>query len=315
MGYVFILITLLAGCVKGFCGKKAGGLVEKFSDSLLINIVRMSLCIVIGGILFFINIPPEEYLPEAKVLLITVISGISTAVFVTSWLLSVRKGAYMLVEISIMMGIVFVVIAGSIAFKEPISVLQIIGIVLLFAGVTFMNLYQNKSKGKLSVSAAAALLICGISSGITDFTQKVFVKTVGSDSVYTFQFYTYLFAGLTLTLLFIFFRIYEKKHIPEQQASQAGTDLQETPKNGSFLKTHKKVFVYIPIMSVCLYINSYFKTLAAGLLPSAVLYPLLQGLSLIASTIMAAVFFKEKPTKAAIAGIAAAFVAMLLIKS
>ena len=66
-------------------------------------------------------------------------------------------------------------------------------------------------------------------------------------------------------------------------------------------------------MSVCLFANSYFKTLAAGILPSAKLYPLNQGASLILSSFMSMIFFKEKMTGKCIIGIILSFIALLVI--
>ena len=66
-------------------------------------------------------------------------------------------------------------------------------------------------------------------------------------------------------------------------------------------------------MAVCLFLNSYFKTLAAARLDSAVLYPLNQGLALMLSMIMAAVFFKEKITPRCVIGLCLAFGGLLII--
>lgn len=66
-------------------------------------------------------------------------------------------------------------------------------------------------------------------------------------------------------------------------------------------------------MSVCLFLNSYFKTLASGHLGAVLLYPLNQGCALILSAVMAAVLFKEKLTAKAVIGILTAFVGLLII--
>ncbi len=66
-------------------------------------------------------------------------------------------------------------------------------------------------------------------------------------------------------------------------------------------------------MALCLFANSFFKTLAAQHLSSVLLYPLLQGSALILSTIMSAVFFKEKLTAKCIVGIVIAFIGLIII--
>ncbi|MBR6564521.1 MAG: hypothetical protein IKK71_03690 [Clostridia bacterium] len=74
-----------------------------------------------------------------------------------------------------------------------------------------------------------------------------------------------------------------------------------------------RAFPYILVMAVCLFLNSYYKTLAAFCLPSVILYPLNQALALILSTVMSAVLFHEKITLKAVIGIFTAFVGLLLI--
>ena len=78
-------------------------------------------------------------------------------------------------------------------------------------------------------------------------------------------------------------------------------------------QTVKKIALYIAIMALCLFGNSYFKTLAAAKLDSAQLYPLNQGAALILSMGMSAIFFKEKVTPKAILGIVLAFLGLLVM--
>ena len=66
-------------------------------------------------------------------------------------------------------------------------------------------------------------------------------------------------------------------------------------------------------MSVCLFMNSFFKTKAATYLTSAQLYPLNQGCGLMLSSVMAALFFKEKLTAKCVIGLITAFAGLLII--
>ena len=70
---------------------------------------------------------------------------------------------------------------------------------------------------------------------------------------------------------------------------------------------------YILVMAICLFANSFFKTLAAGHLSAVLLYPLNQGVSLILASLMSWVFFREKLSLKAILGILTAFVGLLLV--
>ena len=66
-------------------------------------------------------------------------------------------------------------------------------------------------------------------------------------------------------------------------------------------------------MAICLFANSYFKTLAGALMNPALLYPVCQGGALILSLIMCRIFFKEKITAKCLTGIALAGAAMICL--
>lgn len=48
MGYLFLSISLLAGATKGYCGKKMGDFADTVQSAVLLNVLRMSLCVVFG---------------------------------------------------------------------------------------------------------------------------------------------------------------------------------------------------------------------------------------------------------------------------
>lgn len=302
MGYLFLSISLLSGAVKGYCGKRTSGYVTRFSDALLVNLIRMTLCIIIGFAVLLFGGGVAQLSVGGTTLLITALSGITTAVFVTSWLLSVRKGAYMLVNVFLMIG-VFITILCSYSLGERVSLRQGLGLVLLLIAVFLMCSYQKATKGKLTWLALVLLIVCGVSNGLTDFSQKLFVRNAESSSIAVFQFYTYAFAALTLLIIYLSAVSSEKRKARVQTSVET-----QAP-----AKMPLAMVGFVIIMAIFLYLNSYFKTQSAEYLTASQLYPLYQGGDLILSTAMAALLFKEKPTVTSIVGIAIAFAALLLI--
>lgn len=292
MGYLFLSIALFAGATKGFCGKKISGYTENVRDSVLANIIRMVLCIVIGltMILFEGNITQLASSPE--ILLFSALSGISTAVFVVTWLISVKKSAYMMLDVFLMLGVLVPLIAGEIIFNEQIKLTQWVGLAVLFVAVIIMCSYNNTVKSKLTLPALLLLLVCGISNGVTDLSQKLFVKRLPDVPASVFNFYTYIFAVIALSVTFFL--------------------MKKTGKSES-KSAPPQMYGYILVMAVCLFANSYFKTLAAEHLDAVLLYPLNQGVALILSTVMSATLFHEKITAKAVVGIIIAFIGLLII--
>ncbi len=293
MGYLLLSVALFAGATKGFCGKKISGYATNTVSSVLLNLIRMLLCVVFGLLLIFIMSNTSSFTLEPKVIAISAVSGIGTSVFVVSWLLAVRKSAYMMLDVFLMLGTLVPMLVTHFAYSEPIGIRQWLGFGILIIAALIMCSYSSSIKSAISPYSLLLLVICGIANGATDASQKIFVISFPDLPISIFNLYTYVFASITLSVLFVFFR--QKENLSFE-------------KNGS-----RRAFVYILIMAFALSANSYFKTMAAQYLESARLYPINQAASLIISTLMATFFFKEKLTLRAVIGIALSFAALMLM--
>ena len=154
--------------------------------------------------------------------------------------------------------------------------------------------YSNTSIGKITFKSVMILLLTGIANGLCGFSQKLFVYNNSEVSNAAFNFYTYVFAAVTIVMCFV---LIKENHQEE----------------GHSKKLIKSTIVYIGIMAIFLFANSYFMTLAAKKLESALMYPLNQGAALILSTLMAVVFFREKLNAKCILGMGLTFAALLVI--
>lgn len=292
MGYLFLLTALVAGATKGYCGKKTSGYVNEYKDAMLANSIRMILCTLIGLGMVLVSSGVGALRINRTVFLISLLSGAANSAFVVFWLISVKRGAYMMLDVFCMLGILIPLIGCALCFGEEIRINHIIGIVILLAAVCIMCSYNNSIKSKMTVSSFILLLVCGAANGFSDFSQKLFVKLSDNTSIAVFNLYTYLVSAV---ILIIFFLVFSGR--AENKAPSA----------------IKPIFGYILIMSACLFLYSYFKTLAAQHLSSAQLYPLAQSGSLILSTVMSAVLFHERLNIKCIVGISMSFAALIVI--
>lgn len=288
-------MALLAGSTKGYCGKKTSGFVREYKDAMFTNFVRMVLCILISFLLLALSGRLSLLAVDLNVVLITLLSGVTTSVFVVAWLLAVRRGAYMMLDVFLMLGVFVPLLLSEFLFDEKIRLNQWAGLSVLLVAVVIMCSYNNQIKEKMSLKSLGLLVLCGIANGLTDFSQKLYVKTAAASSAAVFNFYTYIFSALVLLVFYLGAKVTDKT------GSSSETDVL------------RRVGGYVAVMSVCLFLNSYFKTMAAGILPSAILYPLSQGASLILSSFMSMLFFKEKLTAKCITGIALSFAGLLII--
>lgn len=292
MGYLFLSVALFAGAVKGYCGKKTGSLTENVQGAVLLNVIRMVLCILFGTLMIVLYNDTALLTLDPKVIMITALSGICTSAFVVSWLVSVKNSAYMMLDIFLMLGSLVPMISGSVFFDEAVRMRQWIGFIVLVVAVIIMCSYNNSVKIKLTAKGISILFLCGAANGLADFSQKMYVKVYPEMPVSIFNLYTYIFAALTLIITYFVLT----------QKEKAGFD-----------KNSRAQYAYILIMSIALFVNSYFKTKSAVYLDSAQLYPLSQGLSLVLSAFMSSVFFKERLTVKCSVGIAVAFAGLLIM--
>jgi len=291
MGYLFLIIALLAGTTKGFCSKSVSNTVKSAKGTFYISLIRMLLCSVIG---FFIVMAEglSALKIDASILIITMVSGLSTALFIVTWFFCVRKGAYLMLDVFTMLGVGVTIVLCRIFFDEPVTLTQCVGFILLMLASLIMCSYSANIKGSFTLGNLFLLIICGIFSGMADFSQKWFVYENTTASAGVFNFYTYVFSAI---VLIVFFCLINKRGETENEGK-------------SF-----SVFLKVCLMALCLFLNSYFKTLAAKTITSAVMYPLTFGASILLSALMASIFFKEKITFKCFTGMVITFIALIIM--
>ncbi|MBQ8426755.1 MAG: EamA family transporter [Clostridia bacterium] len=310
MGYFYLGVALITSKMKAFCSKKISGLTSNTENYFFISAVRMLFCVLFGFI-FALAITGNinSFGIDGITLIISLISGISSATFVITWLLAIRTSAFAMLDVFLTLGIIVPLLLCSIFFGEKIVWLKWIGIILLIIAVYIMCLYSSSIKGKITFKGMVFLLICGFANGLSHFTEKWFSYQMqhhlssGESVIDTagFNVYTYLFATLILITCYILARTFKTKK--EKSSYTASMD-------NAVLRRALNLVV---IMAICLFLHSYFCTLAANRLPSSELYPLQQGLSLILSVAMSRILFKEKITAKCIVGVILTFIALLII--
>ena len=295
MGYLFLAFANLAGTVKGYCGKKVSDTVKTTQDAMLANFLRMILCSVIGLGVVVLAGGFGGFRISGEGIFISFISGLSSAIFVISWLFAVHHGAYMLVDVFLTVGLIVPISLCSIFFGEKIEWNHVLGFSILILAVWVMCSYSSSVKSKMKIKSLLILLLCGISQGLSSFSQKWFVYSYDGASIPAFNFYTYVFAAIILLISFVALNKIRK----EKKDSE------------NFLT--KPIATLITVMAIMLFLSSYLMTLAATKLDAVLLYPLSTGLSLVLSCAMCSVCFKEKLNTKCICGIILSFISIVFI--
>ncbi|MBQ7879820.1 MAG: EamA family transporter [Clostridia bacterium] len=294
IGYLYLSGALAAGLAKGFCGKKISGAMHSFKDCVFINAARMLFCVAIGFLFVLFEWNFSSLRLDWKSLGVYLLSAAGMTAFCVCWMYAYKQDAYVFLNIFTMLGSVITCFLSFLVYKESIAWNEWLGMAILLCAVVIMSKYNKEMKGKITPLGLAILTIGCLGSAVTDFSQKAYMRSVG-ESAAAFNFYTYLIGFLILAVL--------------QLATNA-------KKDGVVLSTAVKdkrhILAYF-FMSLFLFLNTALKTLAAGVLGSAQIYPVLQGANLILSGLMAHFLFKERASVKSIVAMALAFCGLLIM--
>ncbi len=301
-GYIFLFLTVLIGVSKGYCGKKTSEYVNGVTDGLILQSIRLILCIIIGLCLFAFS-PVASHL-DTTILLISLLNGIANAAFLLSWIFAVKNGAYLFVDICLTAGgILLPCICGALFFDGKITLLQYIGITIMLFAVLVMNSYNSTvTKNKISFRNILLLLCVAISNGVMGVTEKWFAHHIKESSINcdlsVFSLFTFAFAAIVLLLALLLV------------CGKDNTNIKDCIKAFPF----KEIWIYLIFVAAFLFFNTYLTTLTNTYINNTVLiYPLKFGSNLILSAVMASVIFKEKTNIRSIFGMVLITISILLI--
>ena len=127
VGYLFVGLALLSGGIKAFCGKKISGKTPTIKNAILTNFIRMLFCIVFG-FLFVVAVDGVSALKMDTMAILLALGGsLATCVFLVSWLLAMRKNAYMTVEAFVLASMLVPVLLKLALYGEKVGLFQWIG--------------------------------------------------------------------------------------------------------------------------------------------------------------------------------------------
>ena len=296
LGYLFLLISVLAGSTKGYFGKRISGKTEGMAASVWVNILRMIFCILISIFVSGASLLQNGGKLDSALIITGIFSGVTQAAFLISWLYCVRGGGYMLVTVFTMLGIVVTLILSTLFLpNETISLTQWAAVALLILAVFVMYSYNTGMQGKLSFGTKIALVVCGLSHGLSSFAQKVFQVYSAGDTG-TFTLIGYVVTLIALLCLLLLPSVRSEKQKPAQLI--------------------KGIFFPVLMMAIALFLCNYFAVEAAapGRLSAVQLYPAREGLNMLLGVLMSHFLFREKANLRCIIGCFLAFIATLLLQ-
>ncbi len=288
--WIFLIASVFSNAVKGFSTKRISGEFSTLSDNISVNIYRNAFCAGLGFL--YLNLFGGNLKLQLEALIICAVAGASMAAFLMAYLYSVRSGAYMMVSAFTSASFIVPFIGALIFLDEKLSFKKLAAVGIMCVAMYLLCLYNNKIKVKLNFKSLAVLVGVTVFYGISQFTQKLYVLKTDGENTTAYTFYMFLFAVVTLLIMKLF-------------------TLKSKEKSTGCLKK-PRVIIYASSAALALYLVTYFQTVAAKGISATVMYPVVNGLTLVAGTLMSVFFFGEKLKKESIAGIVLVFIAMIL---
>jgi drug/metabolite transporter (DMT)-like permease len=296
MGYLFLMLSIFSGAVNGYCGKKTSGKMNTFRDATLVNTLRMVFAMVVGLAIIAIGGNIDRIMPTPTLIAITAFTGAMLGLYATLWLVVVKTGAYMMMDVFQTAAVLIPIVLSFFFFGDEIYINQWIGFAILLVAAIVMCSYNNSIKQKITVKSLIVLLIASVTCGLQSFGTRMLKHWASDVPTAVYNFYVYIFAALTLLVCFLFISPAKGEKEPQEKFRVSS------------------ILGYLIVMSVSLFANSFFGASAtrAGLSPMQQ-YPLNYGGSLIIASLMASLLFREKLTVKCIAGMVLTFIGLIVI--
>ena len=299
--YGALLLSQLGTSAKQYAMKHCGIQTPGTFNSVCINLARSVVCLVVSAVIWLLTDGTTSTLSGH---IMMIIAGIGTALTLLTWILSSRLISLTLLESVGMIGslIIPLVLAPFLYEGDTVSPFQWIGCVLIFVSLflfTGKDTSRKKESGVLWKILILSIYLAG--TAVSMVLKKYYTYHITANNLGSIEYFTFIgfvAAFLFFIVLFFVFHAKEKKQLPDGQKTV------ERP--------YQKVWKYILIAAVALYVFELFASYAAQL-PSAIYYPLSRGLCVICTFLLDVLAFKDKVTLKKIIGLIVVLVAIVFI--
>lgn len=193
---------------------------------------------------------------------------------------------------------VITAISGYLIFSDPApSVWKYIGIAFMFASMAMSVNYKNQSGGKPNVKWFVLSVASMLLSASVGLLQKWHQSTSAKDELMGFLMIAFAFSTVLSFVIYFIYRNKEKK---------SGADAES---KGGLLP----IIIALCLMGLMTAIMNIINLYLSGKIESAVFFPIVNGVPLIASVVFSFVIFKEKLSKNQIIGLIAGLAGIALL--
>ena len=278
---IIILLCALATAkvtLQSRFGKKG---LKTDSDNVLFN----AMVFLTAALLFCADIPKASF----NTWLFALTFAILTVVFQLSYTKALSVGNVSLTVMAVNLSMLFPVLVSIIFYNESLTPMRIVGIVLTV--LSFTLTVDLKTKERLSRSWLAFTAMAALANGGIGITQKIFGASEFCAEKKSFVACSYAIAFLIAFTLYLFVRSRDK---------EAGS-------------ARARAYIFAVAVGVVLAVFQWLNTYAISIMDGSFLFPVYSGGSIILSTLVGILFFKDKLTKTQKISITLGIIAVIIM--
>ena len=290
--YSYFLIILLLRLPQNIFNKRSSGIVRGAPAYFAYGAYRYLLS---GGMALVLLLFAGGFSGVSlNALAISAIGAIALGSNLFFGLEALKSGAMVLSSMAGSAGLLLPCVFGIFMFDEPMSLMQLFGILLLIFSGWLLIGYSKKLKGSFTPRTMLLLIGSMLSNGFTMVAQKMFSKYLPDVSVSVFSFLAFGLVGVGMCVGLV----------PQLTKKEKREEIRELP---------KALWFYGAGLSTILLIINQLATIAAKVIPSAIMFPINDGGATIITALTGAVVFKEKLTARSVAGLALGIASLIVI--
>lgn len=297
MEWLLLVLSILLGAGKSVLSKSVnlngGGL----KQTMKANTILFSFAFCFAGVFVVFSVK-EWNLPWLLVIAYAVCVLFSQI----SLMKAVEWGSVAISSLFYSCGFMIPTIWGCIYFKEGVNVLHVIGILLIL--ISFVCSVERKKGEKLNAKWLIAALGGTLFSGLVGVIQKLFG---GLPTTYSLDLFLFASFAVIIVLSGITYCIYLVKDKLKRKEKEVVESENTTKLN------KPTAFLLTVLLGVVMGGINKLNTYLAGVLPSVIMFPSINGGVIVAAAIFSAVIFKEKLSKKQIVSILIGFIAIIII--
>lgn len=290
--YSYLFLILLLRLPQNLFNKRTSGIVSGAPAYFAYGAYRYLLSGGMALILLLIGGGFSGF--SLKALAISALGAVALGSNLYFGLEALKSGAMVLSSMAGSAGLLLPCIFGIFLFDEPMSLIQLAGIILLIFSGWLLIGYSKELTGSFTVRTMMLLLGSMLSNGLTMVAQKMFSKYLPEVSVSMFSFLAFGLVGVGMCVGLI----------PQTVRKENRREIAELP---------KKLWWYGAGLAVILLLINQLSTIAARVIPSAIMFPINDGGATIVTALTAAIVFKEKLTAKSVSGLVLGITALIVI--